>query len=102
MFSSNKTIGKNGVSDMHENKTLEAGFLDDYSIKDQELDVSIDSGESEFPNESESMHIKLIYEKRKFIECPNSISKHVKFFYQHDLDRLTLSDKFTKAIFEKA
>lgn len=77
-------------------------MLDEYSIKNQDLDISLDSIESEFPNPEETIHIKLIYDKNKFISCPEEMNKKWKFFYQHDLDKLLLSEKFTKPIFEKA
>ena len=49
--------------------------LDDYSIKDQDLDISIDSYESEFPDANKTLHIKLIYAKNKFISCPEYLKK---------------------------
>lgn len=71
-------------------------------MKYHDREGSIDSAESEFPNAKESLHIKLIYDRNKFISCPEEISKQAKQFFQHDLDKLLLSEKFTKQIFEKA
>lgn len=75
---------------------------EEYNMKDFEGSDSILSGESDFPNIKESFHIKLIYDKTKFIHCPDRISRMWKEFYQHDLDRIILIDKFTKSIFETA
>lgn len=50
-------------------------ILDDYSIKHQDLDVSFESGESEYPDSKNSLHIKLIYDRNKFITCPDNYSK---------------------------
>ena len=50
-------------------------MLDEYSIKNQDLDISLDSIESEFPNPEETIHIKLIYDKNKFISCPEEMNK---------------------------
>ena len=52
--------------------------------------------------QNNSLNIKLIYDRNKFVVCPDNYSKIWKYFYQHDLDKLLLSEKFTKQIFEKA
>lgn len=52
--------------------------------------------------QNNSLQIKLVYDKNKFINCPERYSKILKQFYQHDPDKLYLSEKFTKQIFEKA
>lgn len=90
-------------SDGEDNQKLHAMNLkEDYSLKYLEQSESIFSGESEFPNTKDSLHIKWIYDKNKFIHCPDNISKICKEFYQHDLDKIVLCDKFSKSVFEKA
>jgi hypothetical protein len=54
-------------SDQDDKSLAQFNLMDDYSLKNQDLDMSIDSGESEFPNDKDSINIKMVYEKRKFI-----------------------------------
>ena len=74
-------------------------ILDDYSIKHHDLDASFESGESEFPDSKNSLQLKLIYDKNKFINCPESYLKIWKQFYQHDPDKLLLSEKIHQTDF---
>lgn len=61
---------KNSVFSDGDDKSLNKNMLngfEDYSIKHQGYEYSVESGESEFPNAEDSLHIRLIYDKNKFI-----------------------------------
>lgn len=52
-------------------------MLEEHSLKDQDIDISIESCESEFkfPNTNSTLHIKLVYDKNKFLRVPTEIEK---------------------------
>ncbi|CAI2369656.1 unnamed protein product [Moneuplotes crassus] len=99
-----KHNNKNSVySDGEDNHLRHAlNIQEDYSIKHFGDDESCKSGDSEFPSSKDCLNYKCIYSKDRFISCPEGIARQCKKFYQHDLDKLLLSEIYSKEIFNKA